>query len=99
VYDQPASGGNGDGWITAKDAIFSNLRIWVDKNHDGISQPSELLTLQQAGVRAISVQYTGSPWADAYGNQFRYRGQIVWAKPVNGQITAAIYDVLLVQAK
>jgi hypothetical protein len=95
VFDQPASGGNRDGWITAKDAIFSKLRIWVDKNHDGISQPSELFTLQQAGVKAISVQYTSSPWTDAYGNQFRYRGQIVWEKPVNGQTVAAIYDVIL----
>jgi hypothetical protein len=99
VFDQPADGGNRDGWITAKDAVFSKLRIWIDKNHDGVSQPSELLTLKQAGVKAISVQYTDSKWIDAYGNQFRFRGQIVWEKPVNGQTTALFYDVLLLTAK
>ncbi len=58
VFDQPASGGNHDGWITAKDAVYSKLRIWVDANHDGVSQPSELITLAQAGVKAISVVAT-----------------------------------------
>jgi hypothetical protein len=99
VFDQPANSGNGDGWITAKDAVYSKLRIWVDKNHDGISQPDELFTLQQAGVKAISVTYTLSTWRDAYGNRFHYRGQIVWEQPVNGQATAPIYDVVLVRAR
>jgi hypothetical protein len=96
VYDEPANGGNGDGWITAKDAIFPKLLIWVDKNHDGVSQPGELFTLQQAAVKAISVTYKKSHWMDAYGNLFRYRGQITWEKPVNGQTSAVTYDVILV---
>lgn len=95
VFDLPANGGNHDGWITAKDAVYSKLRIWVDLNHDGISQASELLTLAQLGVKAISVNATLSKWTDVYGNQFRYKGEIVWQKPVNGQTTAAIYDAIL----
>ena len=57
VHDQPSMGGNGDGMISSKDAVFSRLLIWVDKKHDGISQPSELLTMQQANVKSISVNY------------------------------------------
>jgi hypothetical protein len=26
-YDQPASGGNGDGWLGPRDAIFASLRL------------------------------------------------------------------------
>jgi hypothetical protein len=95
VFDDSAKGGNGDGQITSADAVWPKLRIWVDANHDGVPQPSELLSLDQAGVAAISLSYTASRWTDAFGNQFRHRGQITWAKPVNGKTDAVIYDVLL----
>jgi hypothetical protein len=51
--------------------------------------------LDQAGVRAIALSYEAAHWTDAYGNRFRYRGEIVWTKPVRGKTSAVIYDVLL----
>jgi hypothetical protein len=53
AYDTPAQGGNGDGVISAADAVFGQLRLWVDPNHDGISQPEELVSLAEAGVLSI----------------------------------------------
>jgi hypothetical protein len=97
VFDLPANGGNRDGWISNKDTIFPKLQIWVDSNHDGISQPGELTAIQQSNIRAISLAHSLSAWVDAYGNKFRYRGEIVWQKPVAGQLTATIYDVILQQ--
>ena len=32
VYDDPGNGGNGDGVIDARDAVFTRLRIWKDSN-------------------------------------------------------------------
>jgi hypothetical protein len=37
-FDKPASGGNPDGVIDARDEVFASLRLWRDANHDGVSQ-------------------------------------------------------------
>lgn len=91
VYDLPANGGNGDGWIDAQDAIFSKLLVWVDKNHNGVSDPGELLTMQQAGIQAISLKYSLNKWKDAFGNTFRYSAQ----SRTNTSPNQVVYDVLL----
>lgn len=65
MYDQPANGGNGDGVIDQRDSVFSQLRVWVDRNHNGFSEPGELLTMQQAGVQSISRHWEVTSWTDA----------------------------------
>jgi hypothetical protein len=39
VFDLQENGGNGDGMIDSQDAIWPKLLVWIDSNHDGISQP------------------------------------------------------------
>ncbi|MGA3188488.1 MAG: hypothetical protein ABSF22_15390 [Bryobacteraceae bacterium] len=91
VYDLPANGGNGDGWIDAQDTIFSKLLVWVDLNHNGVSDPGELLTLKQAGIQAISLTYSLNKWKDAFGNTFRYSAP----SRTNTSPNQPVYDVLL----
>jgi hypothetical protein len=75
-YDLPANGGNGDGVIDSRDAVFSSLRLWVDVNHDGISQPEELHTFPELGVLSISLDFQRNDKRDQYGNIFLFRTKV-----------------------
>lgn len=75
-YDQPAKGGNDDGLITSRDAVFNNLRLWQDKNHNGVSEADEIRTLSQLGLKAIECYYGESKRKDQHGNLFRYRAKV-----------------------
>jgi hypothetical protein len=77
VYDLPSEGGNGDGWIDARDKIYSRLRIWIDANQDGEAQPNELHTLDELGVKRIGLRYRLAEKTDQYGNVFRYLSQVL----------------------
>ncbi|HEX7829620.1 MAG TPA: hypothetical protein VF787_08190 [Thermoanaerobaculia bacterium] len=57
AHDDPAYGGNGDGQISRQDRVWSRLRLWVDRNHDGLVSNSENYTLAQADVVSISLDY------------------------------------------
>jgi hypothetical protein len=75
-FDKPENGGNGDGVIDAKDNVFSMLRLWIDANHDGVSQPEELQKLASFDIIAFELNFTESRRVDEFGNSFRYRALV-----------------------
>ena len=93
-YDQPAKGGNDDGLITDRDAIFGNLRLWQDKNHNGLSEADEIRGLSQLGLKAIECYYGESKRRDQHGNTFRYRAKVRDQRDT--KVGRWAYDVFLV---
>jgi hypothetical protein len=82
--------GNQDGVIDASDTIFANLRVWIDTNHNGISEQTELLTLDNIGVKNIQLHATASQSVDN-GNPLSLVSH--WTD-ISGQ-QHAVADVLL----
>jgi len=103
-FDKPENGGNGDGVIDEHDAVFSKLLLWIDDNHDGISQPSELHKLSEFGIHSLSTSYFESRTVDEFGNQFRYKARVNPRKEdrdsrdetVAGEVGRWAYDVFFV---
>ncbi|HSE48332.1 MAG TPA: hypothetical protein VLA96_03905 [Terriglobales bacterium] len=77
--DKPVNGGNGNGVIDPGDVVYWSLRLWQDKNHDGISDPAELLSLSWAGIASIALDYRRSERQDRFGNLLRYRAKVTKA--------------------
>jgi hypothetical protein len=98
-FDKPENGGNGDGILDENDAVYSHLLLWIDENHDGVSQSSELHPLLTMGIYSFNLNYRESRRTDEFGNLFRYRAKLnVSDKSDQTKTGVMAYDVFL-QAK
>ena len=96
-YDKAGRGGNADGVIDSRDAVFASLRLWQDTNHDGLSQPGELPALPALDVVRLCLGYKESKRVDEFGNQFRYRAKVDDARGAKAGRWA--WDVFLVAGR
>jgi hypothetical protein len=92
-YDKPANGGNTDGVIDSRDVVFERLRLWQDRNHNGISEPGELHTLAELNVKALELDFKESKRVDEFGNEFKYRAKVKDA--ANANVGRWAWDVFL----
>jgi hypothetical protein len=95
-FDRSWQGGDGNGWIDSHDAIFSNLRLWQDANHNGLSEPKELHTLSSLGLVSFDLDYKASKRVDRHGNEFGYRAKVRDAR--GAQAGRWAWDVYLMRA-
>ncbi|NBX06064.1 MAG: hypothetical protein EBR18_08300, partial [Betaproteobacteria bacterium] len=55
---------NHDGVVSAADAGFGDLRVWVDGNADGVSASGELRTLGELGITELSLNTSAGQGTD-----------------------------------
>ncbi len=93
MFDRAEYGGNGDGQIDLRDAVFFRLKLWQDRNHNGVSETEELQSLSDSEVRVIELRYRESKRQDEHGNWFRYRAKVRDAR--GAQVGRWAWDVFL----
>jgi hypothetical protein len=93
-FDKARDGGNGDGFISHSDGVFTRLRLWQDANHNGLSESNELHTCSSLDVMRFDLDYKQFLREDEYGNWFRYRAKVRDAR--GAQVGRWAWDVFLV---
>ena len=84
--------------IDASDEVYARLRLWFDRNHNGVSEPDELVPLAEAGVLAISAEYKENARRDQHGNKFSLMGKALFRRPEGQEVWRHVYDVYLTVA-
>jgi hypothetical protein len=93
-YDLPEHGGNNDGVVDQHDAVWTHLRLWTDRNHDGVSQSSELRWVGEI-LTSITLDFRVRARRDQYGNIYKYWSRVAFADGRPGWIV----DVYLKKAR
>lgn len=96
TYDTAAYGGNDDGVIDETDAVWGDLRLWIDINHDAVSQPTEISPLPRHRIVRLGLDRAHDHAVDAAGNSLMLRG--TYARRLHGQETEerALVDISFV---
>ena len=68
---------NKDGRIDENDTAWNSLRVWVDRNGDGVADAGELLSMKEAGVAALNTEYTNGRTTDENGNRHLQEGMFI----------------------
>jgi hypothetical protein len=94
LIDLDGGPASSDGKVDSTDPYYPQLQLWLDHNHNGVSEPAELITLEEAGVTTIFTSYREIPRIDKNGNAYRYVGEALIRK--NGQpVRRIVFDVFL----
>jgi hypothetical protein len=94
LFDLDGGDGVSDWLIDGRDPLYEQLRLWIDWNHNGISEPAELLTLRQAGVVSLFLSYTEHRYRDRFGNWYRFESHAT-LREHGHDVTRRVFDIFL----
>ena len=78
---------NGNGKFDASDAAWSQVKVWRDANTNGVVDAGELMTLEDAGIQSIDLNYTYQKEADENGNIEIQQGSLTKTDGTTGKIS------------
>jgi hypothetical protein len=72
MYDSVAYGGNADRIIDSNDDVWTRLRLWIDRNHNGVCEPTETGPIHKYHVDSIRLDATKAATRDDAGNLHQF---------------------------
>ena len=82
---------NGDGKITIADAVYAELRIWQDRDQDGVTDAGELKSLSQLGIVSLDVVRRDLNVTTPQGAQLTGYGDVTFANGVTRRMFDAVF--------
>ena len=83
---------NRDGVFNSSDEAWNTVKVWKDSNQNGIVDNSELLSLEQANIAGINLNYNEQELVDGNGNTHAQTGTIIKTDGSSGTITDVWFD-------
>jgi len=80
-FDDPALGGNNDGFISEYDHLWSRLYLWLDSDAEGRSIPGEMFRISETGLTRLTFIPREEKRRDVNGNWLRF-----WATAQNERL-------------
>ncbi|WP_426576497.1 hypothetical protein ACP179_18975 [Xenorhabdus stockiae] len=78
---------NGDGIFDQHDSLWDSLELWVDSNHDAVTDSGELYKLSESGISSINLAYKENGFKDINGNVHGLESTVNWS---NGNVTKIV---------
>ena len=83
---------NQDGVFDGDDEAFGEVKVWQDKNGNGVVDDGELKTLNEAGVVSVNLNYQNQSFTDDNGNEHGQTGTFMRTDGTSGTITDVWFD-------
>jgi hypothetical protein len=93
-FDEAARGGDGDGRITAADAIWGDLLIWQDLDQDGNTDAGELHSLDDLGILALDLAAEELGATTPQGTRLLASGEVEFADGTITRMFDAIFETI-----
>ena len=84
---------NGNGIFDSEDEAWNEVKVWRDSNTNARVDEGELLTLEQAGIESINLNYNYQKDADENGNLEIQQGTFNRTDGTTGKVSDIWFDV------